>query len=167
MLNYFVKFEDEIYKVIDGNTSRVVASFINEVDAHMFLRSLITNVQGQQGGGMPMMYPPMVPPMMGYVPQTLGTQFHGMGIPSGQNPLYSDPNLNAKLGLDSLFDDSTIQMDDSEFVDDKLGTLLKLPPEVYAGSFDDSSLGETSAYRIHDIENINFLKNSGKKIGKK
>ena len=76
-------------------------------------------------------------------------------------------NQNQNSVINNNFDDSSIQLDGSNFMQDKLGTLIKLPPEVYAGSFDDSSLGETSGYQIKDIEEIEFLENNGKNIGKK
>jgi len=170
MLNYFVKFENELYKVVDGNSNRVVATFINEIDAHTFLRNLLGSLQPQYGMGMypqmPMMpYPQM--PMMPYPGQPMQQPQVVQGVNQNNNPSPLDSNANMKMTLDAQFDDSTIHIDGSNFLEDKLGTLLKLPPEVYAGSFDDTSLGETSAFKIKDMEQINFLENHGRNAGKK
>jgi hypothetical protein len=151
MLNYFVKFENNIYKVVDGNTNRTVATFINEVDAHIFLRNMITSALGGAIVPNPQSGRQMYPP---YNNQAM------------QQPMQNF-NQNQNSVINNNFDDSSIQLDGSNFMQDKLGTLIKLPPEVYAGSFDDSSLGETSGYQIKDIEEIEFLENNGKNIGKK
>ncbi len=40
-MNYYVKFENDFFNIVDGRTNQVVASFIGELEANKFIQSLI------------------------------------------------------------------------------------------------------------------------------
>ncbi|WP_339029922.1 hypothetical protein [Spiroplasma endosymbiont of Cantharis nigra] len=40
-MNYYVKFENDFFNIVDGRTNQIVASFIGELEANKFIQSLI------------------------------------------------------------------------------------------------------------------------------
>ncbi|AGR40724.1 hypothetical protein [Spiroplasma taiwanense] len=65
-MNYYIKLENNYYEIVDGNTNKIIASFVAEVDAHNFIQSLFSTLnnplQRQQQFINPYFQFPMVAP---------------------------------------------------------------------------------------------------------
>ncbi|QEH61227.1 hypothetical protein SCHIN_v1c00290 [Spiroplasma chinense] len=92
-MNYYIRIDNGSYQIVDGNTNRVIASFVNEIDAYKFMQSLLASVQPQQP-----MYPmpSMNPYMPAYFPQQPMMPMMPMMQPQQmmQQPMMSQPMVN-------------------------------------------------------------------------
>ncbi|AGR41731.1 hypothetical protein [Spiroplasma diminutum] len=111
-MNYYIKFENNFYNIIDGNTNQIIASFISEADANKFFQSLFSSIyninqQRQQGQIFnPYINNQQFVPQMGYNPNQINQQNFDPNvffvpqqqINSGQNYLLN-PQQNMNLPL--------------------------------------------------------------------